>query len=198
MSVPAMVTTTMCNMKLSNVRRGFTLIELMIVVSIIGIIASIAIPAFLQYIRQTKTAESYTNLKAIADGASTYYTVDHYDNEGFPVSDKQFATTDGSLADTSESSLPANIPKGTKFAVGIGPWDNEPWASLNFQIIKPQYYRYGYKANNSPTAGDSFTGIAEGDLDADNDTSRFEIIGIANTSGDLVISPVIIAKDELE
>lgn len=185
-------------MKSPKTRQGFTLIELMIVVSIIGIIASIAIPAFLQYMRQTKAAEAYTNLKAMADGASAYYTVDHYDGNGFPVSDKQFPTADGTLADTSETSQPSSIPAGTKFAVPIVGWESAPWSSLRFQIIKPQYYRYGYKANNSATDGDSFTGIAEGDLDADNDTSRLVILGSANTSGDLVISPVIIIEDELE
>lgn len=39
--------------------RGFTLIELMIVVSIIGIISTVAIPNFRQYIRQAKMAESF-------------------------------------------------------------------------------------------------------------------------------------------
>lgn len=185
-------------MKISRPQRGFTLIELMIVVSIIGILASIAVPAFLQYIRQTKAAESYTNLKAIGDGAASYYTVDHYDTNGFPVKDKQFPTPAGTLGDTSEASEPSNIPKGTKFSVGIAPWDSDPWSALNFQIIKPQYYRYGYKATNSATANDSFSGIAEGDLDADNETSRFVLTGIANTNGDLVISPVVVTKDELE
>lgn len=55
-----------------NNKKGFTLIELMIVVAIIGILAAIAIPNFLSYQCKSKQAEAKTNLGAIANSMETY------------------------------------------------------------------------------------------------------------------------------
>ena len=52
---------------------GFTLIELMIVVAIIGILAAVAIPAFINYVKRSKTSEVPEQLKALFTGAATYY-----------------------------------------------------------------------------------------------------------------------------
>ncbi len=52
--------------------KGFTLIELMIVVAIIGILAAIAIPNFLSYQCKSKQSEAKTNLGAIANSEESY------------------------------------------------------------------------------------------------------------------------------
>ena len=61
---------------LKKVKKGFTLVELMIVVAIIGILAAIAIPAFLRYIKNSKVSEAEGIMKKMAEGAKTYFTAE--------------------------------------------------------------------------------------------------------------------------
>ena len=59
--------------KLNTRRGGFTLIELMIVVAIIGILAAIAIPNFLRFQLKAKSSEGKTNLAAIRTAEESYF-----------------------------------------------------------------------------------------------------------------------------
>jgi len=54
-------------------RGGFTLIELMIVVAIIGILSAIAIPGYTYFQARSRRAEAYTNLFALIQTSDSYY-----------------------------------------------------------------------------------------------------------------------------
>lgn len=52
---------------------GFTLIELMVVVTIVAILSSIAIPAYQDYIRRSQISEAFTELATLKTNMEQYY-----------------------------------------------------------------------------------------------------------------------------
>lgn len=76
-------------MKLNKSQKGFTLIELMIVVAIIGILAAVAVPKFADLVTKSKEASVKGQLGSVRSALSIYYG----DTEGSYPSDMFTALT---------------------------------------------------------------------------------------------------------
>ena len=68
----------MFNMSKKTGQRGFTLIELMIVVAIIGILAAVAVPKFAEMVRKSKEGATKGSLSSLRSSMTIYIS----DNEG--------------------------------------------------------------------------------------------------------------------
>lgn len=80
--------------KMVKDKKGFTFIELMVVVTIIGILAAVAIASYLDYSIKAKISEVTTALDALAQAAVEYHATNHL----FPDSDDASYTDTTALA----------------------------------------------------------------------------------------------------
>ena len=143
---------------MTNRQRGFTVIEIMIVVVIIGILAAIAIPVFAGQMKRAKTNEAVLQLNAIAKGAKTYYQA----NSRFPQG------TAGVLPGADGT---ACGQAGKKFALSNA-WSTDPiWLDLDFHVDDPGYFSYHYDS----TATDVAVATAVGDLDCDGTLATYTL-----------------------
>ena len=59
--------------KFKRLQQGFTLVEIMIVIAIIGILASIAIPSYTNYVRQARATDATSTLANMRIRMEQYY-----------------------------------------------------------------------------------------------------------------------------
>jgi prepilin-type N-terminal cleavage/methylation domain-containing protein len=146
--------------------RGFTLIEMMITVAILGILAAVAIPAFSTYQARSRRSEAYANLASIAKVEKAYFS--EY-----------------------SSYVETNLPRpggGGGLSTLKRPWDaasEADYATIGWRPEGAVYY--DYEVNITAGGGcpqlDCFTATAYGDADGDTLVSVISYVQPNNAGG---------------
>ncbi len=140
-------------------RHGFSLIELMIVVALIGILAAVGVAGFSRYQLRTKRSEAFVNLASLRKMQLAYFHeagafIDAPSSPGmagFPSSDKQNWKQGGG-----------------SFSPVAGGFSNLGWEPEG-----PTYFDYDTNAVFNPAGGWAVTAAAYGDTDGDGTISVF-------------------------
>lgn len=155
--------------------RGFSLIELMVVVAIVGVLAAVAMPAFSNYMQRSRTSEATTFLGEIKQR-----------QESYRAEFGQYCAVSGTAWGTY---TPASLQGTTPVA---WPSDAPTWRQLGAVPAGPVRFQYatiaGVPGTVPPGAsgagynGDDFWFVAQarGDLDSDGTFVTFEAYSASN------------------
>lgn len=102
--------------KVKNKKKGFTLIELIVVIAIIAILAAILVPTMTKYIGNAKNSSVASNAKIVYDAASAAYSEAITDGDTVPAATIISLTTDITAAggvSVTIGSYMSSTPSGT-------------------------------------------------------------------------------------
>jgi prepilin-type N-terminal cleavage/methylation domain-containing protein len=142
-------------------RGGFTLVELMTVIVIVGILSAVGMPAYREYVYNSKLAEAYLGVAAVSKGQIIHFSDHHYFTTLFLYSDvaEDGGATSCSCVPNTGSKSPLE-PPGSGFKEMGGPlsvdqptyfayvtfgayWDNSGSGSLTYYDIDGSFVSNG-------------------------------------------------------
>lgn len=144
---------------------GFTLIELMLVVAMIGILSSIGGVAWMRYVKRSRTTEASGHLQKMWTGAMAYYESDHANSAGAML-DRQFPTNDED-PEPDCCGYPDQRCPGSNAVFQLSPWKD-----INFNIADKHLYRPIY-VGGFPNPKVHLWIESWGDLDCDGVPAMF-------------------------
>lgn len=182
------------------VEGGFTLVEVMIVVAIVGVLAALSVTAIRGYIESARTSEAKQNVGQIARAANAAFERDAASsqllNEG-----ALSAVLSQHLCGTAVP-VPDTVPTGAKYQPSGRPGEDfrsgDPrngWQCLRFTVDQPILYQYSYAKGASPVAPDNpaacssgpcYEAAARGDTNADGVMAKFAQTGHVHPSGNAI------------
>jgi len=191
-------------------QRGFTLVELMIVVAIIGVLAALAIYGVTKYLAVAKTAEAKNTVGAITRSAVAAYDRESYAAGLIPVGTTGAAPAH-TLCGSAAAAVPATPPGGTKYQPSAAPSTDfntgdslNGWMCLGFGLTQAIYYSYNYVNPGTTASGlgasagaGSFEANAAGDLNNNGVYSYFGRGGYVSNSS-IILTPQIAVTNEFE
>jgi type IV pilus assembly protein PilA len=148
-------------------------------VAITGLLAAVALPAFLGYVKRAKTAEAESNLRMLFAGAASYYA----------------ETEHCTVGPSTTNNLPGPDPSRIDVM-------GEEFQTLGFSVPGYTYFQYEIVSNgpscDHPPGSSLYTFVAHGDLDGDGVRSRFELAAGTDSNNELYRAPGLYIEDELE